>query len=158
MNTFTKTAAGAVLGGSLLVAGGFGLANAAPEAPAPQPQAQSVVSDGMVNVALSVNGQQLGIIQDVTLTNAESLATAVCPTSDLASRLGELDTNQIATVPVCASVTGGLSYTFTQNGPGNSEVAQGQGHANGSMGSTPTSAVPAAPSAPSPDSATADGQ
>ena len=142
MNTFTKTAAGAVLGGSLLVAGGFGLASAAPEAPAPQPQAQSVVGDGKVNVTLSVNGQQLGVIQDVTLTNAESLATAVCPGDDLTSRLGELDPNQIQTLPVCVSATAGLSYTFTQNGPGNSEVAQGQGHGNGSIGSPTTSAVP----------------
>lgn len=142
MNTFTKTAAGAVLGGSLLVAGGFGLANAAPEAP-PQPQAQSVVGDGKLNVELSVNGQQLGIIQDVSLTNAAALATAVCPGDDLASRLGELDTNQVQTLPVCASSTAGLSYTFTQNGPGSSEIAQGQGRGNGSMGSaTTTTTVP----------------
>lgn len=148
MNTFTKTAAGAVLGGSLLVAGGFGLANAAPEAP-PQPQAQSVVGDGKLNVELSVNGQQLGIIQDVSLTNAESLATAVCPGDNLAARLGELDTNQVQTLPVCASATAGLSYTFTQNGPGNSEMAEGQGHGAGSIGTGTTTATPAPPAGPS---------
>ncbi|AQT81408.1 hypothetical protein B1R94_22360 [Mycolicibacterium litorale] len=147
MNMFTKTAAGAVLGGSLLVAGGFGLASAAPEAPAPAPQAQSVVGDGKVNVTLSVNGQQLGVIQDVTLTNAESLATAVCPGDDLASRLGELDTNQIQTLPVCASATAGLSYTFSQNGPGGSEVAPADNHETPSMAPAITSVMPAPPAA-----------
>ena len=39
MNTMKKTAAGAVLGGALLAAGGLGLAHAAPPA-------ESVVNDG----------------------------------------------------------------------------------------------------------------
>jgi hypothetical protein len=146
MNTLTKTAAGAVLGGSLLVAGGLSLANAAPDAP-PQPQAQSVVGDGKVDVALSVNGQQLGILQDVSLTNAESLATAVCPSDDLASRLGDLDNNQVQTLPVCAGTTAGLSYTFTQNGPGNSAVAPGQTRGTPGMGSATTTTMPAPPGA-----------
>ena len=46
MNTMKKTAAGAVLGGALLAAGGLGLAHAAPPA-------QSVVSDGNVNVTVT---------------------------------------------------------------------------------------------------------
>jgi hypothetical protein len=146
MNTVTKTAAAAALGGSLLVMGSFGLANAAPGAP-PQPQAQSVVGDGKVNVALSVNGQQLGIIQDVSLTNAESLATAVCPSDDLSTKLPQLDNNEIQSVPVCASSTGALSYTFTQNGPGNSDIAPAQsGHGAAGIGSPSTTTTPAPPS------------
>ena len=54
MNTMKKTAGGTLLGGSLLVAGGLGLAHAAP------PEAQSVVSDGKLkrnaNVRLLRNG------------------------------------------------------------------------------------------------------
>jgi hypothetical protein len=144
MNTMTKTAAGAVLGGSLLVASGFGLANAAPEAPA-LPQSQTVVGDSQINVGLTVNGQQLGVIQNVSLTNAETLASSVCPSDDLSSKLPELDTNQVQTVPVCSSATAGLSYTFTQNGPGNSDIAPAQsGHGTSGIGSTATSVTPSA--------------
>ena len=98
MNTMKKTAAGTLLGGSLLVAGGLGLAHAAP------PEAQSVVGDGKLNVTLSVDGQKLGVIQDVTLANAQSLASGVCPVDDLSPRLADLDTNLIPTVPACNSV------------------------------------------------------
>ena len=142
MNTMKKTAAGAVLGGSLLVAGGLGLAHAAP------PQARSVVGDTKVNVTLSVDGQQLGTIQDVSLTSAQALATAVCPGDDLSARLPELDTNQVQTLPACASATGGLSYTFTQNSPGNSETAPGQ-----SRPGTPTTAPSTTSATPAPPSA-----
>jgi hypothetical protein len=76
MNTMKKAAIGAALGGSMLVAGGLGLAHAAP------PEAQSVVSDGKLNVTLSVDGQRLGVIQDVSLASAQSLASAVCPVDD----------------------------------------------------------------------------
>ena len=55
MNTMKKTAAGAVLGGALLAAGGLGFAHAAPPA-------QSVVSDGNVNVTVTAGGQQVGVI------------------------------------------------------------------------------------------------
>ncbi|MBI3690896.1 MAG: hypothetical protein HY239_09670, partial [Mycolicibacterium aromaticivorans] len=89
MNTFTKTAAGAVLGGSLLVASGFGLANAAPEAPAPQPQAPQTAGD-QLNVGLTVNGEQLGTIQNVSVSSAQTLATSVCPGDDLSSKLPQL--------------------------------------------------------------------
>ncbi len=150
MNTFTKTAAGAVLGGSLLVAGGFGLANAAPEAPAPEPQAPQ--SAGALNVGLTVNGEQIGTIQDVSVSTAQTLATSVCPGDDLAAKLPQLASNEISTVPVCASGVSGVSYTFSHAGPGNSEVPQGQGHGNGSIGSATTTATPApAPAGPSAD-------
>ena len=142
MNSMKKTAAGAMLGGAALVAGGFGLAHAAP------PEAQSVVGDGKLNVTLNVDGQKLGVIQDVTLANAQSLAGAVCPVDDLAPRLADLDTNLIPTVPACNSITGGLSYTFTQNG-GAAEVAPAQSPTpiapTPSAGATPTT-TSAAPS------------
>ncbi len=142
MNTIKKTAAGAVLGGAVLVAGGFGLAHAAP------PEAQSVVGDGKLNVTLNVDGQRLGVIQDVSLASAQSLASAVCPVDNLSPRLADLDTNLIPTVPACNSVTGGLSYTFTQNG-GAAEVAPAQSPTaitpTPSAGATPTT-TSAAPS------------
>ncbi len=143
MNTMKKTAAGTLLGGSLLVAGGLGLAHAAP------PEAQSVVGDGKLNVTLTVDGQRLGVIQDVSLANAQSLANAVCPVDDLSPRLADLDTNQVPNVPACNSVTGGLSYTFTQNG-GAAEVGPVQSSptpmtATPSAGATPTT-TSAAPS------------
>ncbi len=141
MNTITKTAAGTLLGGSLLVAGGLSLAHAAP------PQAQSVVGDGKVNVTLSVDGQQLGVLPEVSLAGAQALATAVCPGADLSARLPELDTNQVQTLPACDSATGGLSYTFTQNSPGNSETAPGQNRPVAPSTAPSTSTTPAPPSA-----------
>ncbi|KDE98810.1 hypothetical protein Y900_007575 [Mycolicibacterium aromaticivorans JS19b1 = JCM 16368] len=148
MNTFTKTAAGAVLGGSLLVASGFGLANAAPEAPAPQPQAPQAAGD-QLNVGLTVNGEQLGTIQNVSVSSAQTLATSVCPGDDLSSKLPQLASKEISTVPVCASSATGVSYTFTQAGPGNSELAPGQsGHANAGIGATAVPAAPAPAEAP----------
>ncbi len=142
MNTMTKMAAGAVLGGSLLVAGGLGLANAAPSAP------QSVVGDSKIDVALTVDGQQIGVIQDVSLAGAQTLATSVCPGDDLSARLAELDTSQVQTLPACTSTTGTLSYTFSQNGPGNSEVAPAESHSTPGMApAATTSATPAPPAA-----------
>lgn len=142
MNTMKMTAAGTLLGGSLLVAGGLGLAHAAP------PEAQSVIGDGKLNVTLSVDGQRLGVIQDVALASAQSLATAVCPVDDLSPRLADLDTNLVPSLPACNSVTGGLSYTFTQNG-GAAEVAPAQSPTAispmPSAGATPTT-TSAAPS------------
>jgi len=142
MNTMKKAAAGAVLGGAVLVAGGFGLAHAAP------PEAQSVVGDGKLNITLNVDGQRLGVIQDVSLASAQSLATAVCPVDNLSPRLADLDTNLIQALPACNSVTGGLSYTFTQNG-GAAEVAPAQSPTpmtpTPSAGATPTT-TSAAPS------------
>ena len=139
MNTMKKTAVGAALGGSMLVAGGLGLAHAAP------PEAQSVVGDGKLNITLNVDGQRLGVIQDVSLASAQSLATAVCPVDNLSPRLADLDTNLIQALPACNSVTGGLSYTFTQNG-GAAEVAPAQSP-------TPISPAPSAGATPTTTSA-----
>ena len=76
MNTMKKTAAGAVLAGALLAAGGLGLAHAAPPA-------QSVVSDGNVNVTVTAGGQQVGVIRDVSLASAQALAASACPTAGI---------------------------------------------------------------------------
>ncbi|WP_328351837.1 hypothetical protein OG976_18610 [Mycobacterium sp. NBC_00419] len=142
MNTFTKTAAGTLLGGSLLVAGGLSLAHAAP------PEAQSVVGDGKLNVTLSVDGQRLGVLQEVSLTSAQSLAAAVCPVDDLSPRLADLDTNLIQTVPACNSVTGGLSYTFSQNGGAAETAPLAPAESPTPMTPAPTaSATPTTPSA-----------
>jgi len=140
MITMKKTAAGVILGGSMLAAGGLSLAHAAP------PESQTFVGDGKLNVTVEVDGQQIGVIQDVTVASATTLATAVCPGQDLAAALPQLDANQVQTVPVCASTTAGLSYTFSQNtgltGPGNSENAPGQ---NRNTATTPPSASPTTP-------------
>jgi hypothetical protein len=139
MNTTKKTAVGAVLGGSLLVAGGLGLAHAAP------PQAQSVVGDGTVNVTLTAGGQQIGVIQDVSLTNAETLATGVCPgDTNLQGLLKDIDAGQNPQIPPCTSTTG-LSVTFAQNGTDSAEVAPGQNRPPAPQSSTSATATPAAP-------------
>ncbi|SBS72850.1 conserved exported hypothetical protein [uncultured Mycobacterium sp.] len=143
MNTMTRMAAGAVLGGSLLVAGGFGLANAAPEAPG-MPEAPQPAAGELLNVGLTVNGEQVGTIQNVSLNAAQTLASSVCPSDGLSSKLPQLATNQIETVPVCASSTAGVSYTFTTSGPGNSEIAPAQsGHGSSGIGATATATAPA---------------
>jgi hypothetical protein len=143
MNTMTTMAAGAVLGGSLLVAGGFGLANAAPEAPG-TPEAPQPTAGELLNVGLTVNGEQVGTIQNVSLNAAQTLASSVCPSDDLSSKLPQLATNEIQTVPVCASSTAGVSYTFTTSGPGSSEIAPAQsGHGTSGIGATATSTAQA---------------
>ena len=150
MNTMTKMAAGAVLGGSMLVAGGFGLANAAPEAPVvPQPEAPQPATGEQLNVGLTVNGQQVGTIQNVSLNSAQTLATSVCPSDDLSTKLPQLATNEIQTVPACSGASG-VSYTFTTNASGGSNIApaQSSSHGSSSIGATATSTAPAAPGAP----------
>lgn len=109
MSTLKKTAAGTVLGGALLVGGGLGLAHAAPSAP----QAQGA-SDGMVNVTVSANGQEIGVIRDVTVANAAALATSTCPAARIdANALNNLDASGTVPAP-CTGMTG-LSFTFGQN-------------------------------------------
>lgn len=153
MNTLKKTAAGTLFGGALLVGGGLGVAQLGHAAP-PAPEAQ-VAGDGLVNVTLIANNKQIGVIQDVTLANAVSLATSVCPTSmiDLTT-LTNLDTNGTAPVNPCNGLMG-LSFAFSQNVEGNSEAAPGQNGDRGASESapgqnrntetTPPSATPSTP-------------
>ena len=151
-STFTKTAVGTVLGGAMLVAGGLGLggslANATPEVP------QAVTGDGMLDVTLTLNGQEIGVMQDVSLATAASLAATACPTAgiDLGSLTGFDD--GVAELPgVCTSMVGGLTFTFSQDAtvvppaaaPGQSEYAPGQNKAPGEPATPPTSPPAGAP-------------
>jgi|SRR3954464_15808561 hypothetical protein len=104
-NVMKKTAAGAVIGGSLLFTG-MGVAQAAP------PQIQ----DGLVNVAIG----DIAVLNDVKVAAAVQLATALCDTVD-AGVLGEVE--QTGQSYTCSSEVGDI--VVTQNGPGNSENAPG---------------------------------
>ena len=91
----------------------------------PAPAAQTA-GDGLVNVTVAVNGQQIGVIEDVTLASAVSLAASVCPTAviDLPA-LTELDVNGTVPTNACNGMMG-LSFSFSQNVEGSAEVAPGQ--------------------------------
>ena len=119
MNTMKKTAAGAVLGGALLAAGGFGLAHAAPEA-AP------VVNDGKV----------FDVLHGVTLGKAQSLTASACANSGINTEaLKALDTDGTPVPGTCASLDGRLWFAFAQNTPDSS----GQ---SGTTSSSSTSTTP----------------
>jgi hypothetical protein len=118
-NRVKLASASAVFGGSLLAAGGFGLANAAPPA-------QSVVNDGKINVTVTADGQQVGVLQDVSLKSAEALATSACASADITPEAFQaLDVSDTPISGTCASADG-LSFTFAQNSPGQSENAPAQ--------------------------------
>lgn len=128
MNTAQKMAAGTVLGGAMLVAGGLSLAHAAPTVPEAQ-----TAGDAKVNVTLTAgDGDRIGILQDVSIANAVSLVSAVCPISGITeANLNDLDVSGTAVTQTCGGM-GGLSFTFSQNGPGNSDdSANGNGNGNG---------------------------
>lgn len=156
MNTLKKTAAGTILGGALLVGGGLGLAHAAPSAP------QAVTGDGKVDVTVTAGNQQIGIIPNVSLSNAVALAGAVCPMAGIdLPALTNLDTSGTPLAQPCNGMTG-LSFSFAQNAKvsqgdedqggngeeanngngGNSQYAPGQ---NKAPGATPPSANPSTP-------------
>jgi hypothetical protein len=136
MNTMKKTAAGAVLGGSLLAAGGFGLAHAAPPA-------ESVVNDGRVNVTVMAGGQQIGVLQDVSLTSAQAFAASACANAGItAESLQALDVSGTPLPNTCESGNAGLTFTFAQNSPVQSENAPGL-NAPGQNSPTPATPAPA---------------
>jgi hypothetical protein len=139
MNTIKKTAAGAVLGGGLLAAGGLGLAHAAP----PVQPAQAVVNDGKVNVTVNAGGQEIGVLQNVPVANAEILANTACPGIVQRAALDALDTNGTEAPGACTAING-VSYTFAQNTLGNSEMAPGQNRP-ASAASSPNEAAPMSP-------------
>jgi hypothetical protein len=116
-NLVKLASASAVFGGALLAAGGLGLAHAAPPA-------QSVVNDGKINVTVTASGQQVGVLQDVSLASAEVLAASACPSAEItAQAIQALDVNGTAVPGTCAGVDGGPTFTFAQNSPGQSENA-----------------------------------
>ncbi len=149
-----KTAAGTVLGGALLVGGGLGLAHAAP----PAPEAQTA-GDGMVNVTVTANGQEIGVLRDVTVASAATLAASACPMAGIdPNALTNLDVSGTVPTGQCTGMTG-LSFSFAQNGAvyegnggnngsgggagqGNSQYAPGH---NKAPGATPPSATPGTP-------------
>lgn len=126
LNTAKKMAAGTMLGGAMLVAGGLSLAHAAPTVPEAQ-----TAGDGKVSVTLTAaTGDRIGILQDVSIGNAFSLVNAVCPVSGITeANLNDLDVSGTAVTQTCGGM-GGLTYTFSQNGPGNGDDA-GNGNGNG---------------------------
>jgi hypothetical protein len=131
-NIVKKTTAAAVFGGALLAAGGLGLAHAAPPA-------QSVVGDGKVNVTVTADGQQVGILQDVSLASAEALVASACPNAGITTEaLQALDADGTPVPGTCAGAVGGPTFTFTQNGPGNSENAPGQNRSSSTSTSSTT--------------------
>ena len=151
-STFTKTAVGTVLGGAMLVAGGLGVAHAAP----PAPEAQTV-ADGKVSVSVtSPTGERIGILQDVSVANAFTLVNSMCPISGITeANLTDLDANGTAMTQTCGAM-GGLSFTFSQNGApegtpgdnanqGQSEYAPGQNKAPGEPATPPASPPAGAP-------------
>lgn len=121
-----KTAAGTVLGGAMLVGGGLGLAHAAP----PAPEAQTT-GDGMVNVTVNAGSQEIGVLRDVTITNAAALATSVCPLAGIDSNaLTNLDNTGTVPTGQCTGTTG-LSFSFAQNGAVNEGAGGNNGNGNG---------------------------
>ena len=139
MNTLKKTAAGTVLGGALLVGGGLGLAHAAPSVPEAQ-----AAGDGMVNVTVSANGQEIGVIRDVTVANAASLATSVCPVARIESNaLTNLDLSGTVPAP-CTGMTG-LSFTFGQNVQAAEAAPQGAESQSAPGQNEATATTPASP-------------
>ncbi|MFG1930294.1 hypothetical protein ACGFK1_06510 [Mycobacterium sp. NPDC048908] len=131
-NRVKLASAGAVLGGALLAAGGLGLAHAAPPA-------ESVANDGKVNISVTAGGQQVGTLEDASLANAEALAASACPSAGInAEAIRALDANGTPVPGTCAGPEGGLTFTFAQNGAGQSENAPGQSPATTPSSSTTT--------------------
>ena len=134
-NLVKRASVGAVVGGAVLVVGGFGLAHAAPPG-------QSVVSDGMINVTVTAGGQQVGVLQDVSLTSAQALVGSACPNAGITTEAVQaLDVNDTPVPSTCAGV-GGLSFTFAQNGPLSAEIAPGQNRPATTPAPATTSAAP----------------
>ena len=133
-NLMKRASVGAVIGGGLLAAGGFGLAHAAPPA-------ESVVNDGKVSVTVTAGGQEIGVLKDVSLTSAQALASPACPTAGItAEALQALDVDGTAVPGTCAGIGGGPTFAFAQNNPGESDNAPAQ-----SDDSTTPSNAPTAP-------------
>ena len=110
-NTIMRTAAGAVLGGSLLFSG-MGIANAAPPLQ---------LQDGLVNVAVG----DVAILNDVNVGVAAQVIAAVCGTDVTAAVLGAVD--QTGEKQTFCTLPGG-DLAVTQNAgtsPGNSGNAPG---------------------------------
>ena len=101
-----KAAAGAVLGGSLLLTGGMGLASAAPV---------TNIGDGLVNVGIG----NVNVLRDVDVAVAAQVTALLCDTEVTAAVLGEVD--QGGDAFSCTAYNEPI--TISQNGPANSPNA-----------------------------------
>ncbi len=107
-----RVAAGTVVGGSMLLTAGLGVANAAPVQ----------VQDGLVNLALG----NITVLQDVNVGVAAQITALVCDVADIGNITAlatAVDTGSDDQEVLCQSTAGPV--TVTQNGPGNSENAPG---------------------------------
>lgn len=102
MSMVMRTALGAVAGGSLLFAGGLGLANAQP---APSDD------DGQIDVALGT----ITTIEGVDVAEAEQIAGLVCSDALPNEQLAQVDRGDTAEV-TCTSTQGNQVISFTQSG------------------------------------------
>lgn len=135
-NLVKLASASALFGGALLAAGGLGLAHAAPPA-------ESVVNDGNVNVTVTAGGQQVGVLQNVSLTSAQALVASACPSAGITMEaLQALDVNGTPVPGTCAGVDGGVSFTFAQNAPGQSETTPGLNRPSTTPAPATTSVAP----------------
>lgn len=147
MRTMTKrTAAGAVLGGSLLFTGGLGIASAAPVGD---------VNDGLVNLGVG----NTNLLTDVNTGVASQVASLICGqsanTADLDLKTNQVDAGTTANAS-CDSAQG--LVTISQNGstpaatpqsgpvtsqnPANAPVPpNGSGHTNAAEMPGPTTPI-----------------
>jgi xanthosine utilization system XapX-like protein len=108
-NIMKKTAAGALMGGSLLFTG-MGVAQAAPPI---------VTQDGLVNLNIG----DVTVLQDVEVAVVAQVVAQVCDIDVDAAVLGEVNsTGEPQTVCTIQDLG---PITVRQNGPGNSEQAPG---------------------------------
>jgi len=123
-NIVKTTAAGTILGGSLLFTAGLGLAGAAPMQPAP---------DGLVDVTVGTTT----ILKGVSATEAASASAAICgvTASDVSTKAQQVDTDGVQAT-VCSGLPGG-DLVLAQNASASSEPGLTD-HSPGVHGSAPS--------------------
>lgn len=152
-NMVKRTAAGAVLGGSLLVTGGLGIANALPDDQLVDLQIGNgqVLSGLNVDVASQIAGLLCGTGANVTGTaetetnpdgtpatgmSAESPTNTTQITTEIRARANQVDASQIPTT-TCTSSQGVV--TISQNG---AVTTPNTANTRNTPESSPTSAIP----------------
>lgn len=127
MHTMVKrAAAGAVLGGSLVFAGGLGIASAAPPAN---------LADGLVNIEVG----NVTLAKGITANDAQQVLQAVCPADTLNNVNVDALANQVdqngapQSVGTCTLPGGAVTLQDGANMPAN-PAAPGQAIAPGQTG------------------------
>src|SRR5947209_3466659 len=110
--TIKRTTAGAVLGGSLFLTAGMGLASAQP----------LNLQDGLVNVAVG----DVSILNDVQVGVAAQVVAALCNVPVTAAVLGSVDQTGATSQAFCSVPGGPVTVTQNQGTPGQSGQAPGQ--------------------------------